>query len=374
MQVRFYKNFHKRINSTLIPDGVFTALDLECTNPLNLLTPEFLINLDRIDTDWNYCYVEKFRRYYWVNGFALSGVHGVVTTTVDVLASFAFAIKVSTQRIERAYSEYDGTISDGLVFATSAITSDVKTGSFGNFSADYSAGTYIITVSGNATGTTQGSNVIYALSPANFYAMCNYMFNGISWMGVTDISEALQKSILNPMQYITSARWYPIPYNDVTGIASVSNIPVGYWSIPAAAKKIGASAVIIKTAWVEIPRTTESKRAELLYMQGEPYTKLYLTVKPFCTQLQLPATTLIGCLYLKCTLGIDLTSGYGRLVCDGYVNQTDASPNIKNVININTNYGVAVPIAQQTNSIPSSEQLILSAVGGIAEGVATLKE
>lgn len=118
MIVTFYKNFSKRINSTLRPTG---GTDLTCymKDDCSVLSPVFLI--DGIDLGYNYC---KFNdRYYFITDITLSNNNIYeISCSVDVLATYKTSIGAYTAFVERAASSYDTLVTDNLVTSSNNIT------------------------------------------------------------------------------------------------------------------------------------------------------------------------------------------------------------------------------------------------------------
>ena len=103
--VRFFK-FEKRENSTKQPDitgGLLLSVILKENTSLN--NPAFLIEFQRQDgtadpnawPDYNYCYVEPWQKYFFVNDWTNEGNLWRASCSIDVLATYKTAILASTQ-------------------------------------------------------------------------------------------------------------------------------------------------------------------------------------------------------------------------------------------------------------------------------------
>lgn len=118
MIVTFYKNFSKRINSTLRPTG---GTDLTCymKDDCSVLSPVFLI--DGIDLEYNYC---KFNnRYYFITDITLSNNNIYeISCSVDVLATYKTSIGSYTAFVERSASSYDQLVTDNMITASNNIS------------------------------------------------------------------------------------------------------------------------------------------------------------------------------------------------------------------------------------------------------------
>lgn len=103
--VRFFK-FEKRENSTKQPDisgGLLLSVILKENTSLN--NPAFLIEFQRQDgtadpnawPDYNYCYVEPWQKYFFVDDWTNEGNLWRAACSIDVLATYKAAILASTQ-------------------------------------------------------------------------------------------------------------------------------------------------------------------------------------------------------------------------------------------------------------------------------------
>ena len=113
MQVYFY-NVTKKRNSTYIPTQytmkeVILKYDVSIINPVLALQE----NYDSY-VNFNYFYIPKFKRYYYITNVDFSNNIAYISGTVDVLASYRVDILNSTQYIIRSQSYWNGNILDSL--------------------------------------------------------------------------------------------------------------------------------------------------------------------------------------------------------------------------------------------------------------------
>lgn len=208
----------KRENST--KQSYTEALSASCLlkETTDILNPTFSIQAQIVgDTllPCNYMYVADFGRYYWITGIEF--YHGVwyVSGETDVLATFKTEIGNTTTYILRAASQHNDRIIDGFY-----ALENVPTGSpvWENTEFD-TTGTVILTVLGNDNDTD--SYCYYAMYPATWARLYSVMYNsnflsgiGTFWQGIfTDIFN----TIINPGDFISSAIWLPIKYDDIAG-------------------------------------------------------------------------------------------------------------------------------------------------------------
>ena len=92
----------------------------------SILTPTITIKKDLSLITKNYCYIEAFKRYYFITDILISGVEMVVSLKVDVLESYKEAILSSTQVITRHESQFNKYLIDSQIPVSSKIGTQIK--------------------------------------------------------------------------------------------------------------------------------------------------------------------------------------------------------------------------------------------------------
>lgn len=248
LTVKFW-TFGKRENSTVMPPGNplanYTAVQLK--DDCSVVNPALLINAP-VSTnvyDWNYCQIVEFDRYYFVSDWVWNRGVWNCELQVDVLASFRYEIGQQNLYILRAYQDssgnalFDGNIIDSTYPCTAGAatyTAYAVTNPFAGLYAN-NDGAYIVgVVNKSAAGVRY-----YAFNFAGFRMFCSQLFNYSSgWLDidVTEISEDLQKALVNPFQYVVTAFYLPVPIswfvNNGIGTATTT-IEFGWWSVTVSA-------------------------------------------------------------------------------------------------------------------------------------------
>ena len=113
MQVYFYTVTKKR-NSTNIPTQA-TEKNQTLKVDNTIINPVLAIqeNYDSY-VDFNYFYIPKFKRYYYITNVDFSNNIAYITGAVDSLASYKNDILNSTLYIIRSQSYWNGNIMDSL--------------------------------------------------------------------------------------------------------------------------------------------------------------------------------------------------------------------------------------------------------------------
>lgn len=210
VQVVFYK-FGKKINSTKRPDAETESVTYSCNmlDDCSIINPKISIvgaNNTFNPSKYNYAYIASFdSRYYFVSDWTYSQGLWIASLNDDVLASWRGSIGSSKQYITRCQAAFSNNIIDGRYPATT--TNTKYTNMFTTpFVTQQSNGTYIISILGN------GKDMVgyYAMTQENYTAFANSLF------GTGGVWEQLINELVDPMQYIISVRWFPLPYTVFT--------------------------------------------------------------------------------------------------------------------------------------------------------------
>lgn len=109
MEVRFYKNFVKKYNSTKRPTGAYTTKQCRMKNDCSVKNPVLLI--ENVELDVNYAYFNN--RYYFVEDIILNNNNIYeVRCTIDILATYRPNIYNYIAFVERSASENDSYLAD----------------------------------------------------------------------------------------------------------------------------------------------------------------------------------------------------------------------------------------------------------------------
>ena len=332
----YFYQFDKKVNSTKIPTTMQPGdigLAVELKDVTNLYTPSLVISAS-VFTDgqgniknpmkYSYCYLPDFERYYFVRSWSWIVGRWECALEVDVMASFKTEIGNTTAFVLRAASQYDADIID-TKYPTSmneagALQNSVSFGATTPWNTDIknasiTQGFYVISVT-NSDISAIGGVSYYAMSADVMAELMNKMFSAPTWMNITDanISNDLQKMLMNPMQYITSIMWIPRGLN-TTGMTSTNVLPLGWWSLTLTGSfyrlDVGNTAIEFSISATPLfhPQYDASKRR---WLQLSPYTTAALYMPPFgfialdTTKLYLSSTIVVK-------VRIDVITGRGTL-------------------------------------------------------------
>lgn len=210
ISVKFY-TFAKRINSTKAPTGSGTTVNCDLREPTSIINPVITIKVSSKPTGYNYAYISDFGRYYYINDWVSEYGRWTAHLKVDALASFSADIKASTQYVVRSASDRDEYITDSMYPATAKCSYDLGT-TTGTNPFDTSSMSYIVGIIGDTDPI--GSVTYYCFNASQITTILQYMsttYNLWSSINISDISEGIQKALINPFQYIVSCHVLPIP-------------------------------------------------------------------------------------------------------------------------------------------------------------------
>lgn len=314
MQIILY-GFGKKINSTEEPSGTTASYTVEgiIKAPFSVVTPTVDFNFaqdSNIAAYYNYAYIPILRRYYHIRNWTWSGRLWSADMLCDVLASFKADIGRSTEFILRAQSRSNGYIMDNAVPTTAETTvsmaPNIKPEGYG-WSGDYNSGSFVVGII-NADSGSIGAVSYYKFTPAQLRALSNLILGNPQYLGIDDLSEGVQKALVNPWQYIASCMWFPF---DVAAGAAVSSITVGWWAFSASCNRIasyGYSLNELEFVIYKHPKT----QINGLYVGLPPFSEYTLFVPGFGA-FDLPPHYLVGENTVKCQIITDSVSGKGTM-------------------------------------------------------------
>lgn len=367
--VNFYHN-NKKINSTQLPTtqvGDF-GCNVEFKDVTNLYTPSVILSTDRFKDgtkiknpmEFNYCYIPDFGRYYFVRSWSWILGRWECDLEIDVLATFKTQIGNTTTYVLRSASYCDPDIVD-TKYPTKAEDAknpyQVKTYSNVNspwntniYNAPISDGCFVISVVNNDSGAI-GAVSHYALAPRVMAELMNKLYSSPNWMNITDgnISQDLQKMLINPMQYITNCMWMPCGY-DTSGSVGISTIPYGWWSVTLStgiAYRVDVAhikrRIDLSFSTAKHPQYDAFKR----WLQLSPYTTCALYLPPFGF-IPLDTSKMYGATHIDCNMEIDLITGRGVLNVSSHKTEGGATVYGGTIYNALGQVGVPVSIAQMS--------------------------
>ena len=358
--------YSKKINSTAQPSfnpfpSTAKAVLIDLKDNTNLLSPVITL-ADAIfsdqtfsnPVDFNYAYIPSFKRYYFIqDGWTWESGVWSCRLTVDVLASFKADIGSAYLYVLRSASEWDGSIIDTKYPAKPArtvryytVTNPWKTElSYSSLSQGF----YCVGIL-NASSSAVGATSYYAFTGQGMRDFIRVLYASPSWLNVTDdsISTDLQKLLLNPTQYITSAFWIPLPY-PIANPTSISSLPYGWWSVSGVtAYPCRPEILSFEATLMSVPISTNPYKYydTQYYMDMQPWTSLSIECFPFGV---LPVDTSLFHAYeaerVQANVVMDMVTGKGQLRIE--MTKTVSGAQQKALLtSLSAQVGIPIPFAQ----------------------------
>lgn len=267
--------FSKRENSTLRPSGNGYAIDCEAHEPIDLMSPTFLINLSA-PFDYNYLYISIWDRYYWIDNWTYNKGLWEAACNIDPLASWRNDIGNMTEYVLRSADEFDGGIMDTTYPLTATVTTD-RINMAGWDIPNNPAGSHVV-------GIVSGNGLVRYYLIDNIAEFGQAMFGQDLWDNIVADDPGKQqggvpsfmKAQFNPLQYVVSLTWYPfeVPH-------TISKYPVyfGYFDSGYDAYLISTASYMLCSGSIRIPQHPQSIRG--IYLNLAPYTRLRVSAFPW---------------------------------------------------------------------------------------------
>ena len=258
MQIKYWSNFSKRVNSTKQPTGG-TTVDVLLKDECDILNPSFILNTTNFDIN----YVQAFGNYYFAYPINIDGHRTEIKCALDHLATFKSNIGNYRGLIEYAASSSNVFITDPRNIPTLEIKQGMSLSDL-SWSCD-SYGTYILGVLGSSGGPT-GMTTYYSMNQASFILFMTEAFS-------TGIIDDIINDFNGVQNCIVSCFWVPL---DRTWVNS-------HFSGIDEAIQIGRCTGMTAHGYKLISRLyTESDAISIAYPIDYP-AKTYLHKSPFLT-------------------------------------------------------------------------------------------
>lgn len=363
IKVNFYR-FTKKENSTARPAGSGTELDCILKDSSSIFYPVLKLNLGAISApSFNYCVIPVFNRWYFVTNWEWDNGLWIASLKVDVLATYKPEIGNTSLYALRASNQYDGAIVDNLYPTKTGCTFEQSETWYPSRGLGI-VQTFILGIV--SKNPSYGSVNYYAVDNANLYTIVNELLDDTllsnNGFNAQDASIALQKSLVDPLQYIKSAISLPFTLAELNNIASSATpVTVFNWTLTATARKVSGllhSPITEITHSFPIPKHPQS-RSRGNYMNQGPYTHLTLHAPPF-GNIELDTTAFVDASTIDITILLDMPTGLAIL-------------EIKNgnyVVNrVESNMGVPIQLTQVTRDYLGAASSTISAIGGTVGSV-----
>lgn len=308
----------KRDNSTKRPTGTGTQFSCIIKSGSGILHPTISLDLGKVNdpSQYNYAYIPNFDRYYFIEEWYFDRALWTASLKVDVLATYKTEIGNSNLYVMRCASEHDGNIIDTLYPAKSGCTfaSDTK-------SNPWTQGmTYVVGVISQSA--TCGSQTHYGLLRSAFTGLCQWLLSDVvtedNGFSLDDCTLELQRSLVEPLQFIKTCVLLPVPIGDTHGTTGAT-VNVYGWASNTTGKVLTENDAIVKTYSFTIQKHPDTA-SRGNYVNSAPFTAITLTIPPFGT-FDIDTSVTCNASTVTATIRIDQITGKGTLTvtCNGIV-------------------------------------------------------
>lgn len=329
--------------------SMYQADNCELIEDTSIITPKIRWHEHDLYSpyDFNYCYIPAFERYYFVTNITYQLGTWLIDLSVDVLATAKSIIGSSTQYILRSAYEWDGDIVDSM-YPTMTDPLEITV----NAEADPNGSAAPLTIYGDAPTPCYVVGLIGAVAASNIPVVddaTKLIYNGTvcyylcklsqlrqlidKLMDVneflltyniptSELSESLQKQLINPLQYIHSIK--AMPCTPDTVLSSIQNgFMMGFnayelkYSDPQDTPYLGKWSIICNknpgTSYLPAPSNGAqgyvqtfrcevrapihpqyyTDRANCHYIVGAPFSKYTVYVEPF-GMIELPSGNMLA--------------------------------------------------------------------------------
>ena len=234
--------FTKRENSTKLPTANDQPIIYSCRlndSESSLLNPVLKLSAANAQTNLlnrNYVYIPEFGRYYYIDDWRYDG-DGCWSALcrIDPLASWKTQIIGSGGYTSRVQGYKDPYLVDSLFPPTEKFV--VVTQTYQTYlDPSLAGGSFIIgVISKNAPNV--GAVAYYLITAAQLEVLVNNMLSSTnsSWSSVTKLDSDVLKSLVDPMQYVVSCKWFPF---ELTITGTSERIYLGGWDSGATGSKL----------------------------------------------------------------------------------------------------------------------------------------
>lgn len=375
--------FQKRHNSTRRPQGADIPYTGVLREPSSLITPKIAFEFDPdaspMSNSWglhfNYAYIAKFARYYWITDWTYDGGLWVASMKVDVLATYRPQILAAD-----AYVAYDQSANTDLVdrrlSMLTAKTIDHRTAMFSKLGQGTSGGGVVIVMC-----TGQASTAAFAMLPSDISTLMNNIvawgnatfldpsalypgspndtFGEALWNYLKGQSEWWKRVMINIVsngdasENIRAAVQLPLDVADISG--TTQEIYLGQYRSNVYAKRV-TSRILYDECQVQIPwRYTD-------WRMNEPYTEIFLYI-PYVGNIKMSNSVLVGETDLKVKAMVDLMSGDAIFT-------VHIVPSNELIASYSVNIGAGYPIGVSNISPVQSLTGVGAALGSLTAGTA----
>lgn len=349
----------KRDNSTKKPSGTGTQFDCVIKTGSGIINPVISLDIGIAGNPsiYNYAYISTFGRYYFIEEWYFERALWTASLRVDVLATYKSQIGSANLYVMRAAAAHNGNIIDTLYPAKTgcSFSSDTKSNPWNT------TGIFVIGVV--TAGANFGSLNYYAMTANELASLCTNLTDPSTIIdeqydfNLTEISQGLQLSLVDPIQYIKSCIMLPVAKADITNLTAGQSITVYRFTALGTGDKVLPTSRINKSYSFSIQKHPDTN-SRGNYLNSKPYTNITLTIPPFgCIDIDSSVTC--NASTLEVDVEVDPITGKGimEISCNNII-----------LNRIEAQIGVPISLSSVTRDYVGGVSSALGAVGAAAGG------
>ena len=379
MDINLFK-FTKRENSTKKPTGTGTKYSCYLKDPTSIVNPTIVIETTgNAFPDYNYAYIATFGRYYFISDIVSNGLLWEISMRTDVLATYKTDIGNTDLYILRSAYASNGKVMDMLYPALAefvidrqaSVTYKTTVADANPWEINVQSGCFILGV--QSTDATMGNIKYIAMDYSNMRSLCSTLASSTVTAGngftdiINEIGEAMTKQIVDPLQYIKSANWIPLPYSIFDSVTASTTLDTGYLTFSGFSYKEIPAGQFWYGNLLAFQLTDHPQVSRGIYLNCSPFTERYFFAPPFGV-IPLNNQNMVGYDYLAVNYRLDFISCAG----DIFIYGTD-DPDINNVnladnllTHVTAQVGVPVTMTQAVRDYIGGLNAAMQAALGIA--------
>lgn len=359
MQITYWTDFYKRINSTKVPSTAGTTLDVKLKDVCNFDSPTFI--LTGVNTSINY--IKAFDHYYFVDNIdILNNYYTEISCTMDVLATFRSSISGYSGFIERSTNKFNDMIPDPNVTIEQGET--IQSMTYSAPTLFNAVGVYVLGVS-NTLASAGGFVSYYLMDQLTVQKIANYV-NQTWGSGAQTVLEFLQQTILHTGDSIISCIWLPLSLATVqSALGSSEQIKIGsdnitYGGSPVVGYRLTNNEPVVN--WTNLSGTALGlQHVYSDFRCASPYSENRLYI-PFVGDIEL---NMLDFPHFGAYLNFDIDCTTGQALIQLYNND-------KNYIaSYSTMIGVDCPVSKSSVNLMGAGASLLSTGVNIATAIAS---
>ena len=349
-------SMEKKSNSTELPSGDGLRVTCNTNTQLDLMQPVFPFEITNAQ-EYNYLYVNEWRRYYWVDKWVWDNGLWLAYCHIDPLASWRTEIGNMTEYVLRSQYSYNGDIVD-TTYPLSAEVTVVQTEGTWHVDMDPADAVYVVGIVGG-----NGLTRYYAIDDIAAFGAA--MFSDTFWDNVVADDPGViegniptfMKAQFNPLQYVVSCMWFPF---GVQHSLNTYPIKLGYFDSGYNAYLVGVDAFQLFQNTIEVEEHPQaSSRGE--YLNLAPYTRMRLSALPW-GEIDLDTTKFANIGSITLEAWVDSITGSSKL----YIKRGDTNQPILTLVG---QVGVAMQLSQVLKDNLATVTGAASAAAGIVSSL-----